>query len=145
MADVAKIDGLDIVGVSYDRYASDNLVHSNDPQRQTLSNVWVKVKEIRIDAEIACFRVRFSQDVTVGQVGGRLRVNGAFFGVPQLNGPGWVTYSEDFCGLLLAIGDLLQLWGYTNNPATTAYFKEMRIFFTEPAITHPFAANNQDP
>jgi len=144
-ADIAKIDGLDVAGAYYDRYASDNLVHSNDPQRDTGSTGWVKIKEIRIDAEIACFRAKFALDVTVGLAGARLRVNGVVFGTSQSNGPGWVTYSEDFCGQLLAINDLLQIWAYTNNPGETTYVKEFRIYFTEPTITHPFAATNQDP
>jgi len=121
--------------------ASDNLHFSNDAQKTTASDSYVKVKEIMIGTPLVACRVKFDLGST-GPVNGYGRVykNGVAIGIEQTQ-VAYATKSQDFANFMA--NDLIQIYAHRLG-ADTAKVKNFRLYYDE-TLVPPSNHTSQDP
>ena len=105
----------------------DTLRNSNDTQRSTESEPFVKVKEVKLNEDLPNCRLKFDIEGNSTGADGRVYKNGAAIGT--LHGHGateWTTYSEDFSGWVT--NDLIQIYAKGWAAAATL-IKNMRFCY----------------
>lgn len=126
--------------------AGGTLRHSNDPEHYASPyDVWVKVKEIKLNASYAGIRVKFDMRAqgVVQLIYGRIYKNGAATGTERSQTSGTVTYTEDLSNFL--VNDLLQVYGKANSggAGTFCHLSNFRIYYDFEDLRDP--PTNQDP
>jgi len=140
---------------------SDVLQWSNNTQKSTNSTIYVKLKEIKLNEDLALCRIKF--DLAGGEninlaVWGRIYKNGTAIGTERKQYTTPATYSEDFTNFLK--DDLIQIYCKSIDQYHNATPSNMRFHFdaeiqtisdrvliTPLPITNWFNINptNQDP
>ncbi len=113
---------------------SDTLRNSNDTEKTTDSQTYVKLKEVLLNADLAVCRIKFGikRGVTYTACG-RIYKNGAAIGTERtVNSDTYQTYSEDFAGFLS--GDLIQIYCKVNDPLADIWVNNVRFYYSE-AVT----------
>ena len=144
--------------------ASDELMNSNDTEQTTMSETWVKVKECKLNANLAGCRIKFdlkqANPHESQQAFGCIYKNGVETGTIRTDKTGdYVTFSEDFTGFVT--DDLIQIYAKKDEYGTyAAYVENMRFYYTDeitklsnrelvvPLVlddTTPISITNQDP
>jgi len=115
--------------------ASDTLRNSNDTEKPTVSAVYVKLKEVRMNAALAGCRIKFDLMTTpaMGETAyARIYKNGVAIGTEQSEAAGvYTTVIDDLTGF--ALNDLIQI--YAKNSAGTAFVRNMRFYYSEYVTT----------
>lgn len=123
---------------------SDTLVHSNDAEKSHTGDVYTKIKEIKLNAELPAIRVKFdlkSNNNSQYWAKGTIYKNGVAIGTERsILSLSYSTFSEDFTGFTK--GDLLQVYARNTGAGYTAYVQNLRIYYDETTRTAP---TNQDP
>jgi len=127
---------------------SDNVRHSNDPEKKSTSLEYVKLKEIEILKNIPSVRVKY--EYAVQQPGGwtgsfRLYKNDSPLGTEITTDRGYYqTASEDFSNFV--VGDKIQVYAKKSEGATLVKVKNFRLCFDkEDIITHIGGRELDDP
>ncbi len=116
---------------SYSIAASDSLKHSNDTQQNFADGSYTKQKETHLD-DLLPGNIRIKFDLEAGPdetVYGRLYRNGGVIGSERTTSGGWVTYSEDFDASSWVIGDLIQVYCWTDDGSFNSSVIYLRIYY----------------
>jgi len=121
---------------TYSSTVSANLRNSNDTERSTDSLTYVKVKECKLNADLAACRIKF--DLKANRDGndafGKIYKNGVAEGTEQSTAlfESFETFSEDFADF--ESGDLIQLY-MKGSHDNDQYCQNMQFYY-DGAITH---------
>lgn len=123
---------------------SDVLKHSNDEEKSTLSDTYVKIKEIKLNANLPACRLKFDLHAGTNETGyATVYKNDEAIGTEQsVVGTGYKTKSENFTDWVE--NDLIRIYAKCpESDINPACVKNMRIYYTEAAERTP--PTNQDP
>ena len=114
-----------------DMGVSNTLIISSDGERSHNTQVYAKLKEIRIGLS-GTYRIKFGlKEVSTGAYGGYGKIyrNGAAVGTQQTGGDEhYATQSEDIAGW--SVGDLCQVYVRTMAASGTVYVNNFRVYGT---------------
>lgn len=130
---------------------SENLKNSNDTQKYTHSQTYVKLKEIKLNQDLPACRIKFDLEghSYVGEQYAYARIykNGVAIGTERsvyMGATGATTsatFSEDFTGFVK--GDLIQLYAYTPGDGNAyAAVRNFRLYYD---VGLGISTTNQDP
>lgn len=129
---ISNFDIMDIRGFTNLGYvfASDNLRHSNNTEKTTVSNTYAKIKEILINDSYYRIRIKFGLKNTGADTSyAKIYKNGVAIGTEQTNATAaYVTKTEDIA-TSFAPGDLLQIYAHNTAGANTVYVNNMRLYY----------------
>jgi|SRR3972149_1490655 hypothetical protein len=116
--------------------ATDTIRYSSDAASQTSSTTYVKLKELTMtDSYTGSWRIVFDLagyfDGDFYFSGwGRVYKNGVPYGTERIEAADYyVTKSEDFTGISIANGDLIQLYAHSETIFTNVFIQNFRIEF----------------
>ena len=112
--------------VSIEGIASDDLLFSNDLLKTTVSESYVKIKEIIVYRSMK-MRLYWGISCSLGtpDVYSKVYINGIAVGTERTNNStSYVYYTED---IEVNTGDLVQIYGYTSLPPSACRIINMRI------------------
>lgn len=142
--------------------ASERLRNSNNTEKTTGAVVATKIKEVKINADLAACRVKFGLYGTAGNgANARIYKNGVAIGTLRSTASlTEVTYSEDFAGFVT--NDLIQIYAYVSVDGNAAVLN-MRFYYgkyinyfgidelvdkeslSQEVVTADISMTNQDP
>lgn len=114
---------------------SETLRNSNDAEKTTTSDTYVKKKEVLLNADLDGCRIKFDlygQTSNNAATKGRIYKNGSPIGVERYRSgatTGWTTYDEDFTGF--SSGDLIQIYIHREGPVVNGRVRNMRFYYSE--------------
>lgn len=114
---------------------SANLRNSNDAEKQTSSDVYVKLKECKLNNDLAACTIKFDvfSDEAAGAGSwcyGRLYKNGVAFGdAGQRSDGDYQTKTESFAAANFVKNDLIQLWVRAYSAAVIAKVRNFRFYY----------------
>lgn len=116
------------IAPGFTHYASDDLRNSNEPERTTTSATYVKVKECKLNADLAGCRIKFTlQGSGLGCAKAKVYKNGVAIGAEALScDAAPQTQSEDFLGFVK--DDLIQIYAQKGS-AGGAKVKFFRFYY----------------
>ena len=124
---------------------SDTLIHSNDTERSSTSEAWIKLKEIKIPRFIripSSFRIKFNLRTNFSFGSGRLYKNGVAVGTDQATGSTTgEIFTEDISDL--EANDLIQIYTRASSgDGNTVTVKDFRLYGTETIIALDYTNND---
>lgn len=139
---------------------SDTLRNANDTDRSTSSDIYIKVKEVKLNAALAACRLKFTIAMPdPGYTGyGQIYKNGVAIGAERTaDGGNTITFTEDFAGWVL--NDLIQIYAHSDGVSSFTirlqrfcYSKSVTAFAADALVspllttTNPtISMTNQDP
>ncbi|MBA7590696.1 hypothetical protein ES708_32825 [subsurface metagenome] len=116
---------------------SEVLRNSNTAEKNTISEEYVKLKEVLLNADLPACTLKYDAK-NPAQNGGNTQLykNGVALSASHktsFTSDTWMTLPEDFLGFVS--GDLIQIYAKTLNPANTTRVRNMKFYYSK-FITH---------
>ncbi len=119
--------------ITYSYKVSDQLQNSNDTERSNSGTSYTKIKEVKLNADLAYCRIKFDLGGAGGTFTrfGRIYKNGVAIGTEQTQeSPTYVTYSEDFDTFVT--DDLIQIYVKADAGGDEiAKVRNMRFYYSD--------------
>ena len=140
----AFVDGAQVTG-TMGSIVTPSLKNSNDTMRQTPTSSYTKVKEVKLNENLANVKIKFSLRTwsTGGFLAyGQIYKNGVAIGLERGNSTtSWQEFEEDFAGFVA--NDLIQIYAKQGAGGDYAQVQNMRLYYAaDPAA---ISVTNQDP